>query len=368
MNPYGMVPSSGIAGYVPALIPVNAAGQPVVFSAPPPPGYFNAPPPGVDAFSQSSPFGPPPPMGGPGGGDMGSMLFMLLGALLSAALGGGAQGAAETGNPFDGLGQQNGVFPPPAWGGDDGIAAPWSPPDDAMGFALGGNGGEMDFGSLIGLLPSLFRSFGGSQSFDARRMPDGSVAFMGNQRRYARGPAGEVEVEQRVRGRVRPSGLREDFSSAERSRFFGTSPSSVSGSKQQAVIRTANRLGIDPVDLAAVMSFETGGTYNPKIIGGQDNKYQGLIQFGPTERRQYGYSPRQTFEEQVEGPVYRFLKDRGVKPGMGAKNIYAAILTGNARGNINARDSFGTSVSSALPQLTGNGKHRQNALRFLAKG
>jgi len=141
------------------------------------------------------------------------------------------------------------------------------------------------------------------------------------------------------------------------------------GSKQQSVARAAKQLGIDPVHLAAVMSLETGGTFNPGIVGGQGGNYRGLIQFGPTERTTYGYRDGMRFEDQVLGPVVRYLKARGVKPGHGAKEIYAAILTGNvaniAQGGLDWKDSNGTSVRKALPSLT-KGGHYQNAVRFLS--
>ena len=139
-------------------------------------------------------------------------------------------------------------------------------------------------------------------------------------------------------------------------------------SQRQAVIDTANRLGIRPVDLAAVMSLETGGTYARDIKGGAGGNYQGLIQFGPNERKTYGYRPGMTFEEQLAGPVTKYLKARGVRPGAGVQEIYAAILTGNvaniARGGLDWKDSNGTSVRGALPSLT-KGGHYRNAVRFL---
>jgi len=140
------------------------------------------------------------------------------------------------------------------------------------------------------------------------------------------------------------------------------------GSRQRALVQAAQQLGISPIDLAAVMSLETGGTFNPDIPGGDGKRYRGLIQFGPTEQRTYGWRPGMGFEAQVLGPVVRYLKARGVKPGHTAQEIYAAILTGNVanirRGGLDWQDSNGTSVRKALPSLT-KGGHRQNALRFL---
>jgi ribosomal 30S subunit maturation factor RimM len=150
-----------------------------------------------------------------------------------------------------------------------------------------------------------------------------------------------------------------------------TTPAISSGSKQQAIVSAANELGVKPEDLAAVISQETMGTFDPQIIGGEGNNYRGLIQFGISERETYGYRDDMTFEEQILGPVVRYLKDRGVKKGHGVKEIYAAILTGNVStlqtDGLKRKDSFGTSVESALPNLNQGGSHYNNALDFLSE-
>ena len=48
---------------------------------------------------------------------------------------------------------------------------------------------------------------------------------------------------------------------------------------QAAVLDTAQRLGVNPNDLYAVMSFETGGTFNPGIKNAAGSGATGLIQF-----------------------------------------------------------------------------------------
>lgn len=141
--------------------------------------------------------------------------------------------------------------------------------------------------------------------------------------------------------------------------------------KAASIREAARQLGIDPIVLAAVIHKES--SYNTTIIGGAGNRYQGLIQFGPTERRDYGYSDKQTFEQQMLGPVVRYLKARGVKPGHGAKEVYAAILTGNvsniARGGLDWSDNpadpaRGTTVRKALPDLE-RGVDYKAAVRFM---
>ena len=148
-------------------------------------------------------------------------------------------------------------------------------------------------------------------------------------------------------------------------------PTITGSSKQQSIVTAANELGVRPQDLASVISQETMGTFNHQITGGEGGNYKGLIQFGIPERKQYGYREDMTFEEQMLGPVVRYLKDRGVKPGHGVKEIYAAILTGNVStlqsDGLTRTDSFGTSVESALPELGQGGSHYNNALDFLAE-
>ncbi len=148
-------------------------------------------------------------------------------------------------------------------------------------------------------------------------------------------------------------------------------PVITNNSKQQAIVTAANELGIKPEDLASVISQETMGTFNHQITGGEGGNYKGLIQFGIPERKTYGYRDDMTFEEQMLGPVVRYLKDRGVKPGHGVREIYAAILTGNVstlqKSGLTDTDSFGTSVQSALPELSQGGSHYNNALDFLAE-
>jgi hypothetical protein len=140
---------------------------------------------------------------------------------------------------------------------------------------------------------------------------------------------------------------------------------SVTG-KAASIREAARQLGIDPIALAAVIHKES--RFRATIIGGAGNRYQGLIQFGPTERRDYGYSDKQTFEQQMLGPVVKFLKARGVKPGHGAQEIYAAILTGEvsniARGGLDWKDSNGTTVRNSLPNLT-KGVDYKAAVRFM---
>ncbi len=139
--------------------------------------------------------------------------------------------------------------------------------------------------------------------------------------------------------------------------------------RAQAIVSAAARVGIRPDDLAAAMSYETIGSFDPA----EKNQlgYIGLIQFSPDNQRTYNVSAASTFEEQAMAAA-QYLIDRGVRPGDGMERIYAAILVGNADGRgpngedyMNAQDVNGNSVNSAMKDLLPGGGHYQNGLRFL---
>lgn len=128
-----------------------------------------------------------------------------------------------------------------------------------------------------------------------------------------------------------------------------------------AITTAAQRLGVQPADLAAAISYETGGTFDPNKVGGKGNNYLGLIQFGPEERQKYGVRPGMTFEQQM-GAVEAFLRDRGVKPGMGISEIYRTINGGNPNAPLSASDGNGT-IAEHIQRIQSG--HYGNANRFL---
>jgi TP901 family phage tail tape measure protein len=144
----------------------------------------------------------------------------------------------------------------------------------------------------------------------------------------------------------------------------GSAPKFELSSRGRALVAAAQKLGVSPLDLATIISYETSGTFSPSIPGGQGGNYMGLIQFGPTERQQYGAHPGQSFEEQVTGPVVRYFEDRFRGVGMSTQgasllDLYTTVLAGNPKANRNARDSFGTSPQSGVGRME---PHRQKAL------
>lgn len=136
----------------------------------------------------------------------------------------------------------------------------------------------------------------------------------------------------------------------------------------QAIQEHATAAGIDPVDLATAISYETAGTFDPWKAGPrtQWGQHRGLIQWGEPQAKQYGVSADMPVRDQVAAAV-KYLQDRGVKPGMGLMDIYSAINAGSV-GRYNASDAHnggapGTVADKVNNQMAG---HREKAMALLA--
>lgn len=134
-----------------------------------------------------------------------------------------------------------------------------------------------------------------------------------------------------------------------------------------AIKATATKYGLNPVDLATVISYETGGTFDPWKAGPttQWGQHRGLIQWGEPQRKQYGITQGMPVADQLDA-VGRYLVDRGVKPGDGILPIYAAINAGDAT-KVNATDENnggapGTVTDKVNNQMAG---HRAKAKALL---
>lgn len=107
--------------------------------------------------------------------------------------------------------------------------------------------------------------------------------------------------------------------------------------KAAAISRVAKNIGVNPNDLAAVISFETGGTFDPKARN-KGSSATGLIQFmsgsGGTKGQYYGMSRDQfgslSFDEQMKY-VEKYFKERSsnFRAGNEGKNnvgdVYGAV-------------------------------------------
>lgn len=142
---------------------------------------------------------------------------------------------------------------------------------------------------------------------------------------------------------------------------------------QEMLIEGATRRGLDPIDVATAISYETGGKFDPMLSGPttQWGTHRGLIQFGEPQAQQHGVdfsSPDAAWRSQLNpdnGAVWSYLDGAGVKPGMGLDQVYSAINAGSV-GRMGASDANnGGAPGTVADKVAGMGPHRQNAAQFL---
>lgn len=139
----------------------------------------------------------------------------------------------------------------------------------------------------------------------------------------------------------------------------------------RGIVSTANALGMDPVDLATIISYETAGTFDPTKRGPttQWGQHRGLIQFGEPQARQYGVDWNDPIGSQLgpDGAVANYFRNAGWQPGMGMLDAYSAVNAGRV-GRYNASDANnggapGTVRDKVEQQMGG---HRTKAESLLA--
>lgn len=140
---------------------------------------------------------------------------------------------------------------------------------------------------------------------------------------------------------------------------------------REGILGTAGRLRMDPNVLATIMSYETGGTFDPTKRGPttQYGQHEGLIQFGQPQQQQYGYDRNDPINSQLGegGAVEKYFLDRGWKPGMSALDAYSIVNAGSP-GRYNASDAGnGGAAGTVADKVAGMGDHAANARRFLGQ-
>jgi hypothetical protein len=133
---------------------------------------------------------------------------------------------------------------------------------------------------------------------------------------------------------------------------------------------TAQAIGADPLDLATVISYETGGTFDPTKAGPrtQWGRHRGLIQFGEPQAKQHGVDWNDPVGSQLgaNGAVASYLKAAGYQPGMGLLDMYSAVNAGRV-GRYDASDANnggapGTVRDKVEQQMA---DHRKKAMALL---
>lgn len=135
-------------------------------------------------------------------------------------------------------------------------------------------------------------------------------------------------------------------------------------SQGDSLTRAASTLGIDPVDLGSIISFESAGSFDPHKVGGAGNKYKGLIQFGPDEQKKY-YRPNDTFDSQLQNGVVPYFQDRFRKAGRNTsgaslEDLYTTVIAGNPNANRDAKDANGVSARIGTQKILA--EHRPKVL------
>ena len=141
------------------------------------------------------------------------------------------------------------------------------------------------------------------------------------------------------------------------------------------ILEAAAELGVDPVDLATIISYETAGTFNSRKKGPTTKwgQHQGYIQFGKPQAEKHGadFSSEETaMTSQLgsEGAIVNYLRSNGLQEGMGILDMYSIINTG-APGNYDYKDdksggASGTVYEKVTEQMDG---HRKKALSLLGQ-
>jgi hypothetical protein len=138
----------------------------------------------------------------------------------------------------------------------------------------------------------------------------------------------------------------------------------------QGIAATAQAIGMDPVDLATIISYETGGTFDPTKAGPttQWGQHRGLIQFGEPQAKEYGVDWSNPIGSQLgpEGAVAKYFLANGYQPGMGLLDAYSIVNAGGP-GRYGASDANnGGAPGSVADKVRGMQGHYTKAQQLMA--
>lgn len=128
-----------------------------------------------------------------------------------------------------------------------------------------------------------------------------------------------------------------------------------------AIIKEAERIGADPHDFATVISYETGGTFDPWQRGPTTKwgVHRGLIQMGEPQRGEFGYYKGMPIADAVRSSA-DYLQKRGFKPGGSLVDMYSTINAGapglEHRSDEAAGGAWGTVADKVNHQMEGHKK------------
>lgn len=101
---------------------------------------------------------------------------------------------------------------------------------------------------------------------------------------------------------------------------------------RRLIAETANSMGMNPIDLATIISYETAGTLSPTQPGPrtQWGQHRGLIQFGEPQAKTYGVDWNDPLNSQLGSgkAVEKYFRASGWKPGMSMLDAYSVVNAG----------------------------------------
>lgn len=221
----------------------------------------------------------------------------------------------------------------------------------------------------------------------AQNVPEGvgdlfrGIAIGAKERGLARAERAGMESASKIFGSILDGAFANDPSAPNNVPAQSALPNMSSGDSEpvnwdgadlrSGIAATAQSLGIDPVDLATAISYETAGTFDPTKRGPttQWGRHKGLIQFGEPQAKKYGVNWEDPVGSQLgpDGAVAKYLRDTGVQPGMGLLDIYSAINAGGVgrynRTDANNGGAPGTVRDKVEKQMAG---HRAKAQKLFA--
>ena len=138
----------------------------------------------------------------------------------------------------------------------------------------------------------------------------------------------------------------------------------------EGLSEAADELGMDVVDLATIVSYETAGTFSPTKAGPTTKwgQHKGLIQFGEPQAKSYGVDWSDPYGSQLgrEGAIVKYFRKSGYKPGMGLLDAYSIVNAGSPglydRSDESAGGAPGTVRDKVNKQMAG---HKAKARRLV---
>lgn len=137
----------------------------------------------------------------------------------------------------------------------------------------------------------------------------------------------------------------------------------------QGIRESAAALNMPAEWLATIISYETGGTFDPMKKGPTTKwgQHKGFIQFGEPQAMQYGVDWEDPVGSQLgaNGAVVKYFKERGWKPGMSFMDAYSIVNAGGP-GRYSASDAnAGGAPGTVADKVAGMQPHFDKAVSLL---